>query len=69
MAIVTHVIIGGKSLQEELNSHPENKQCNAVLHVALPTALRAATAPLEYSVLKQQFTMVTFIPSDLSIVG
>ena len=25
-----------------MNSHPENKQCNAVLHVALPTALRAA---------------------------
>ena len=23
------------------NSHPENKQCNAVLHVALPTAPRA----------------------------
>ena len=31
-----------KSQQEDLNSHPENKQCNAVLHVALPTALRAA---------------------------
>ena len=24
-----------------MNSHPENKQCNAVLHVALPTAPRA----------------------------
>ena len=31
-----------KSQQEDLNSHPENKQCNAVLHVVLPTALRAA---------------------------
>ena len=30
-----------KSQQEDLNSHPENKQCNAVLHVALPTAPRA----------------------------
>ena len=30
-----------KSKQEDLNSHPENKQCNAVLHVALPTAPRA----------------------------
>ena len=31
-----------KSQQEDLNWHPENKQCNAVLHVALLTALRAA---------------------------
>ena len=31
-----------KSQQEDLNSSPENKQCNAVLHVALPTAQRAA---------------------------
>ena len=30
-----------KRQQEDLNSHPENKQCNAVLHVALPTAPRA----------------------------
>ena len=30
-----------KSQQEDLNSHPENKQCNAVLHVVLPTSPRA----------------------------
>ena len=30
-----------KSQEEDLNSHPENKQCNAVLRVALPTAPRA----------------------------
>ena len=42
-AIVTHFIIAKKKSQQEgLNSHPESKQCNAVLHVALPTALRAA---------------------------